>query len=65
MTKAIKEPIVTAVATLKITVDALGMGAQSWRADKVTKSPDSGPLKYGVDVLLEMRELVEMTTQCP
>ena len=28
MMKAIKEPIVTAVATLKITVDALGMGAQ-------------------------------------
>ena len=28
MTKAIKEPIVTAVATLEKAVDALGMGAQ-------------------------------------
>ena len=38
--EAIKEPMVTAVATLKKAVDALGMGAPSWRADKVTKSPD-------------------------
>ena len=58
--ETVKPTIETAVVTLTKAIHESGMGPRYERGERVTQSPESGFLQYGVDVLAEVREIVDM-----